>query len=422
MEKLLGAGVLEREGPDSRPSSQPAIVLGASVGQPPSVVLRPAGYRMIENFEARNFRCFESLQLNGLKRVNIITGENASGKSALLEALFAAARGNAEALILMNQFRGVTIGSSIAGFPMVATAVQFPAIWDHWFYSSKKASGSVEAETQRSVTATKISLRYSDSDNVRYACDFTHEAVPQPLSSQAAPFVTNRNKTEEGKEPSQSASNMILGPQGQLQSFPPLPNLGPAAFIFTANLNYAEQDNVMWFSQMRETGETQEIIGFFKKNFPFIEHMEVLQPNPGAPAGIYATLTSGSIRRLPAVSSGIHKITSILLACARARKGIVLIDEIENGIFYDKYGLTWYILNKFSKDYDCQIFVTSHSLECLQKLVPIIGDDVDSFSLLQAARENGICTVRHTSGTAMKAALLGGNDVRGGNGKWGSPQ
>ena len=113
---------------------------------------------------------------------------------------------------------------------------------------------------------------------------------------------------------------------------------------------------------------------------------------------------------------------SLLLACANCRNGIVLIDEIENGIFYDKYELTWYILNKFSKQYNCQLFVTSHSLECLQKIVPVVDDEVDDFSLIHTERDNGKCSVRHISGTAMKAALIGGNEIRGGNGKWASDQ
>ena len=380
---------------------------------------------MIESFEAENFRCFDSLILSDLKRVNIITGENASGKTALLEALFAAARGNPEGLLLLNQSRGLTIGTNVGfpGLPTIINPAQFPALWNHWFYSSKEKNGATS-------TATKIAFQYSDSERKNYSCDFTYDPdrtlttpqTPTSFSSGVMPFAVVRKLTEPEKPPVATASSTTLGPQGQIQGTRLLPNLGPATFIFTASLNYAESDNVTWFSQLRETGETKEIIDFFKKNFSFIENLEVLQPTAGMPAGIYATLTSGVVRRLQLLSSGIYKIITILLACARSRNGVILIDEIENGIFYDKYALTWYILNKFAKAYNCQLFITSHSSECLQKLVPIIGDDVYNFSLIQTERENGKCVARHISGTAMKAALMGGNEIRGGNGKWASPQ
>ncbi|MGA8613548.1 MAG: AAA family ATPase [Xanthobacteraceae bacterium] len=370
---------------------------------------------MIESFEVENFECFDSLKLSELKRVNIITGENASGKTALLEALFAAARGNPEGLIILNQLRGLIIGAGIPGFPAIINAAQFPALWNHWFYSSRKNGGSP------SIT-TKISFQFIDSDKKNYSGDFTYapdqtQTTPQNpvlLRTGTVPFVTARKVTEPQKPPISTSGSMTLNPQGQLQGTRILPNLGPSTYIFTAGLNYAEGDTVTWFSQLRESGGTNEIVEFLKNNFPFIQNLEVLQPTPGASAGIFATLTSGSVRRLQLLSSGIYKIITILLACAKSRKGIVLIDEIENGIFYDKYTLTWDILNRFSKDYNCQLFITSHSAECLRRLVPIIGDDVGDFSLLRTERENGKCVVRHISGASMKAALKRGGEIRGG--------
>jgi DNA repair ATPase RecN len=65
--------------------------------------------RMIESFQLTGFRCFESISLEGLTRVNVITGTNASGKSALLAALLVAARGTPETLIFLDNMRGVEV-------------------------------------------------------------------------------------------------------------------------------------------------------------------------------------------------------------------------------------------------------------------------------------------------------------------------
>lgn len=35
------------------------------------------GYRMIKSFQLSGFRCFEEISLDGLTRVNVITGDNA---------------------------------------------------------------------------------------------------------------------------------------------------------------------------------------------------------------------------------------------------------------------------------------------------------------------------------------------------------
>jgi len=65
---------------------------------------------MIDRLIVENFRCFKHLELNNLARVNVVGGQNASGKTALLESLFLAAAGNPEILIRMRQFRGYSEG------------------------------------------------------------------------------------------------------------------------------------------------------------------------------------------------------------------------------------------------------------------------------------------------------------------------
>ncbi len=43
---------------------------------------------MYNSFTAANFRCFQEISLDGLERVNLITGKNNVGKTVLLEALW----------------------------------------------------------------------------------------------------------------------------------------------------------------------------------------------------------------------------------------------------------------------------------------------------------------------------------------------
>ncbi len=65
---------------------------------------------MIDRLIVENFRCFEHLELDGLSRINVVVGENASGKTALLESLFFAAAGNPEILARLRVFRGIPRG------------------------------------------------------------------------------------------------------------------------------------------------------------------------------------------------------------------------------------------------------------------------------------------------------------------------
>jgi AAA15 family ATPase/GTPase len=67
------------------------------------------GFLMIEGIEIRNFRCFQSLSVGGVKRVNVIVGDSGSGKTALLEALFMTLAGTIEVSIRLKAQRGFDI-------------------------------------------------------------------------------------------------------------------------------------------------------------------------------------------------------------------------------------------------------------------------------------------------------------------------
>ncbi|WP_428656116.1 AAA family ATPase [Runella sp.] len=43
---------------------------------------------MLQSIEIENFRCFEKTAISGFEQINLITGKNNSGKTALLEALY----------------------------------------------------------------------------------------------------------------------------------------------------------------------------------------------------------------------------------------------------------------------------------------------------------------------------------------------
>ena len=43
---------------------------------------------MYSSLSIKNFQAFQSLKIDGLKRVNLLTGRNNSGKTSVLEALY----------------------------------------------------------------------------------------------------------------------------------------------------------------------------------------------------------------------------------------------------------------------------------------------------------------------------------------------
>jgi recombinational DNA repair ATPase RecF len=61
---------------------------------------------MVDSLTIRNFRSFREVKLENCRRINLVVGDNGSGKTALLEALFLAAGISPELAIRTRGWRG----------------------------------------------------------------------------------------------------------------------------------------------------------------------------------------------------------------------------------------------------------------------------------------------------------------------------
>ncbi|WP_052700435.1 AAA family ATPase [Methylocucumis oryzae] len=68
---------------------------------------------------------------------------------------------------------------------------------------------------------------------------------------------------------------------------------------------------------------------------------------------------------LSSFGEGINRYIAILCAIWANKDGFLLIDEIENGIHYTNYPKLWEIIFKVSVEANCQLFITTHSKECI---------------------------------------------------------
>src|SRR5437764_10211677 len=85
-------------------------------------------YRMIHSIEIRNFRCFKELSIDGCRRFNVIVGDNASGKTALLQAIFLALASSPHVAVRYRAQRGLESAFS-GGLYLIEEA-----LWRDLFY------------------------------------------------------------------------------------------------------------------------------------------------------------------------------------------------------------------------------------------------------------------------------------------------
>jgi hypothetical protein len=68
---------------------------------------------------------------------------------------------------------------------------------------------------------------------------------------------------------------------------------------------------------------------------------------------------------LRSMGDGLRRMFHIGLAMATASKGILLIDEFENGLHWRVQQELWVALAKAAKEFEVQIFATTHSRDCI---------------------------------------------------------
>ena len=110
---------------------------------------------------------------------------------------------------------------------------------------------------------------------------------------------------------------------------------------------------------------------------------------------------------------GMVRLRSLVLEIENAAGGVVLVDEIENGLHYSVMGRVWEALAAAARQSDTQIFATTHSFECIRAAhEAFLAKDKYDFRLHRLERnDSGIRAVTYDS-KMLSAAMASDFEVR----------
>ena len=111
-------------------------------------------------------------------------------------------------------------------------------------------------------------------------------------------------------------------------------------------------------------------------------------------------------------SGGSNKLAAILLSIAVMEGGLVIVDEIENGLYYRRIPDIWRAIIKFAAEYNCQIFASSHSSECIRSLAEIAAESPDEYCMLRTVSSPTGTIVRYFRGQEFSDSILSDVEMR----------
>src|ERR1035441_6134308 len=113
------------------------------------------------------------------------------------------------------------------------------------------------------------------------------------------------------------------------------------------------------------------------------------------------------------ISDGINRLLGICLGIGYYRNGMVLIDQIEDGFHYKILPALWESIYSLAEDFNVQLFISTHSGECMEAMLPIVKQHAQDICLLRATRTEKVgCTIDALSGEYLETALEQEFEVR----------
>lgn len=350
---------------------------------------------MIKQVDVTRFRCFRGIKLDGLKQFNIVVGSNASGKTAFLESIFLASAERADQALSFRVRRG--LGEQLqTGF---AKAL-YENLWkDLFFGQDDKSTISIALKGSRQFTR-RVTIAFGGEPLTLPLGQMPIDAtaiIPIEFNWVAADGIVHTRRPE-------------LTERG-LNFGPPVPNMGLSLLYFSPIAAARGKETADWFSDLSVKNQETEVVEAVRAAFPYIDGLSI-EMYAGQPA-VYAKVR-GIREKLPLgmISEGVSRILHILVGVASRQDAVVLIDEFENGLYYQHFSRIWKTLVDFCKKQNVQLFATTHSREFIRSLAELVEDRAGEVSLLRARRANGECQLERYEGLDLIGAIEQGYEIR----------
>lgn len=271
---------------------------------------------MLKSLHIKNYRGFKALDLEGLKRTNIIVGQNNTGKTALLEAL---------ALLLWDP------PQNCGGLPNLFRTTG--GNWDEnfwkWLFHNKTLTTPVE-----------IRAKFEDLPEFGIWVG-TGSATPQgAIHPTNVTIGTGKLFTLGGRE------NALLKPS-----------------VFSTRPTDPRQDAID-YNRVVLRRQKKRVEKLLKTIEPKLETIETLQT--GDTPLLYADVGLSEMLPVTQMGQGFNRLLDIYSELVAADAKVLLIDEIENGLHHSALATIWEGLFLAGAEVGVQTFATTHSLECIR--------------------------------------------------------
>lgn len=333
----------------------------------------------IPNLTIKNFRGIDHLEIPRFGRVTLLVGKNGIGKTTVLDAIrIYASRGDYSTfhrlLVGRNELRRVgldggrgisplawhslfNIGSAIPQAEVSVDGVN----GNDPLWIEQVGPGGVEDRAQWSNASREaLQIRFRNGQReIPYVVEGEagHQLVP-PQAGQAV-FHTEGYRIanlnwDETALPCESLGPDLMENRDIARLWDNIA-LSPAEDATIEALQTALQIGIDRIALVSDDQSSRDGVG---------RYIIVRQKSADAPVP------------LRSLGDGATRLFGIALAISASSEGLILIDEIENGMHYSILKSFWALLFRLAREYQVQIIATTHSWDCVRWFASVATDDV----------------------------------------------
>jgi hypothetical protein len=318
---------------------------------------------MFRSVQIAGYRGFSHYELGELARVNLLVGRNNSGKTSVLEALYLlGAGGDPAALWRIANRRGERFDG---GRPEIDVS--------HLFMGHELGVGS-----SFSITGTNGSFPRSVVFSIE---DRAGRLDQNELSLLGDEYELSRPRLliSIASNTSPRAQILQLSRQGGLdpeinRRFPgPRQDAQPNVhFISTDSL--AGNEMVRHWDQVQLTPNEELVLGALRFIDPSIEQIRSFgSGGVYGPRGGFIVKRKGVATPFPlgSLGDGAWRMLAMAIVLTQCAGGLLFIDEIDTGLHYTVMADMWRMIYSAAKQFDVQVFASTHSYDCVYSLSTI---------------------------------------------------
>lgn len=312
----------------------------------------------IKNLSIGQYRGIKSLVINNFKNINIIVGDNNSGKTTLLEAIYL--------LRAPHSFNNVVRTARLRNTPSFITTSPYESFINIFPKDCNTRNIYLQAEGELGhisieIIGEEIMTNLEEDDFKNYPSAIRHHKEKMLLNSDTPVFVGNMLST----------FNSIR--KETPIRFTAISRSMYSSNIYDINIEYLSPISHIienTFHNIIKNDDYKKIcIQLIRLFDPDIDDLVYMRNDITGRAIEYVKNKKLGLMPLTTYGDGIKKVLSLANGIIEASGGILLIDEIDTSIHYRYYADIFNFLIKACIKFDVQVFITTHSEEAIDEIL-----------------------------------------------------